>query len=300
MSLFVASYLAFLVQTGTMPAAPAAPEAKLVAQPTEIVPQIRIEAETRAPAPTPDAASQSLGIDLAVADATGVQVATAATATEVVDAVQKFYQDIKQVTAKFRQEVTNATFGKKQTNDGKVWIKKPGMMRWDYYSKKKTGTGSKKKTTVTKSFISNGSYLYVVEHENKTVIEKNLENNMLPVAVTFLYGKGDLKTDFDAALDTKSGYGAKGDLVLKLTPKVTSAQYKTLFLVVDSADYRVKQSVIIDSAGNINAFRFYEPDFEKAVAEKWFKFSKKSVPNYKITTDDDDSKSKDKKDTKSE
>jgi outer membrane lipoprotein carrier protein len=297
MSLFVASYLAFLVQTGTMPAAPAAPKAKLVAAP---VAAIVIETETRAPAPTPGTASQSIGVDLAVTDLAGVQVATAATANEVVDAVQKFYSDIKQVTAKFRQEFTNATFGKKTTNDGKVWIKKPGMMRWDYYSTKKTG--KKKKTTVTKSFISNGSYLYVVEHENKAVLEKNLDNNLLPVAVTFLYGKGDLKTDFDAALDTKSGYGAKGDLVLKLTPKVTSTAYKTLYLVVDSSDYRVKQSVIIDSAGNINSFRFYEPDFEKAVADKWFKFSKKSVPNYRITTDDADTKDKDKakKDTKSE
>jgi len=298
MSLFVASYLAFLIQTGTMPAAPAAPT-KPVAKPIVAAPSIVIETETRAPMPTPGAPSQSLGFDLATGDLAGSRVAATVTAIEVVDAVQKFYADIQQVTAKFRQEITNATFGKKTTNDGKVWIKKPGMMRWDYYSKKKT-TGKKKKTTVIKSFISNGSYLYVVEHENKQVIEKNLENNLLPVAVTFLYGKGDLKADFDAALDTKSGYGAKEDLVLKLTPKVQSAQYKNLYLVIDKTDFHVKQSVIVDGAGNINNFRFYEPDFEKAVAEKWFKFSKKSVPNYRIVTDDDDKKSKDSKDSKSE
>ncbi len=298
MSLFVASYFAFLVQTGGVPAPKAPPKAQPVAPPT---PAIVIEAETRAPIAPPATAPQSLGVDVVTSNLAGTRVATAATAAEVVAEVQKFYADIKQVTAKFRQEVTNATFGKKSTSDGKVWIKKPGMMRWDYYSKKKTGTGKKKKTTVIKSFISNGSYLYVVEHENKQVIEKNLENNLLPVAVTFLYGKGDLMTDFDPALDTKSGYGGKDDIVLKLTPKVSSTQYKTLYLVVDKADYRVKQSIIIDTAGNVNNFRFYEPDFEKAVAEKWFKFSKKSVPNYRVVTDDDDkSDKKDSKDSKSE
>lgn len=296
MSLFAASYLAFLVKIGAMPAVPAPHHTAkpLVEKPA---PAIVITTETRGPATAPTTHSQNIGVS--TASLGGTMVATAATATEVVAAVQKFYADIQQVTAKFRQEITNATFGKKTTNDGKVWIKKPGMMRWDYYSKKKTGTGKKKKTTVIKSFISNGSYLYVVEHENKQVIEKNLENNLLPVAVTFLYGKGDLMTDFTPELDTKSGYGGKEDLVLKLTPKVQSAQYKFLYLVVDKTDFRVKQSVIVDGAGNVNNFRFYEPDFEKAVAEKWFKFSKKSVPNYRVVTDDDDKTSKG-KDSKSE
>ena len=120
-----------------------------------------------------------------------VAQAAAPTADEVVANVQKFYASIKQVTAKFRQEVTNVTFGQTTTNDGKVFIAKPGKMRWDYYPKRKDA-----KLAVKKSFISNGSYLYVVEHENKQVIKKNLANDLMPVAVSFLYGKGDLTADF--------------------------------------------------------------------------------------------------------
>ena len=45
---------------------------------------------------------------------------------------------------------------------------KPGKMRWDYLEKKKD------KVEVKKSFISNGTYLYVVEHDNKQVVKKNL------------------------------------------------------------------------------------------------------------------------------
>jgi outer membrane lipoprotein carrier protein len=205
------------------------------------------------------------------------RVAAAPSADEVVDKVQAFYANVQQVTAKFRQEVTNAAFGDKKTSDGMVWIKKPGKMRWDYYSKPHEG-----KIDVKKSFISNGTYLYVVEHDNKQVFRKNLQNDLMPVAISFLYGKGDLKAEFDAKIDSSGAYGTKDDVVLALTPKKKSAQYKTLFLVVDPGNYRVKQSIIIDSSDNVNHFRFYEPDFDKKVDDKWFEFNEKSVPNYRM------------------
>jgi outer membrane lipoprotein carrier protein len=284
---FLSYYLAFLLHTGGVPA----PAAKAAAKPAPAKPAaaaivIVEENRDRAPAIAP---SQAIGSGIVVSTAGGTKVAAAPTADDVVKEVQSFYKDIKQVTAKFRQEVTNATFGRSTKTDGKVFIKKPGKMRWDYYGKKTKG---KKTAPVTKSFISNGTYLYVVDRQNKQVIEKNLEKNMLPVAVTFLYGKGDLAADFTAELDTSKKYAGKDDLVLKLTPKVASTQYKNLYLVVDKTNYRVKQSVIIDSAGNVNHFRFYEPDFDKDVADKSFLFDKKSVPDYRIVTDDDADDSK--------
>lgn len=197
-------------------------------------------------------------------------------ASTVVDNVQKFYAGIKQVTAQFRQTVTNNTFGSTKTSDGTVWLMKPGKMRWDYVEKKKD------KPVVKKSFISNGTYLYVVEHDNKQVVKKNLQNDLMPVAVSFLYGKGDLAAEFNAAIDTSGKYGAKGDIVLKMTPKKPSAQYKYLYLVVAPDNYRVKQSVIIDASDNVNQFQFFAPDFEKPMKETIFEFDERSVRNYRI------------------
>src|SRR6185503_8833365 len=84
-------------------------------------------------------------------------------AADAVDKVQKFYAEIKQVSALFRQSVTYDTFGSTKTSDGSLYIQKPGKMRWDYVEKKKD------KVVTKKSFISNGSYLYMVEHDNKQV-----------------------------------------------------------------------------------------------------------------------------------
>ncbi|MBE7452365.1 MAG: outer membrane lipoprotein carrier protein LolA [Kofleriaceae bacterium] len=108
----------------------------------------------------------------------------------------------------------NATFGRKDISDGQLWIRKPGKMRWDYYGKKQKD----KPLAIAKHFISNGTYLYVVDRENKQVIKKDLQKNLLPTAVTFLYGKGDPAADFTPAIDKSGTYGAKSDHVLKLTP----------------------------------------------------------------------------------
>jgi len=190
--------------------------------------------------------------------------------------VQKFYANIKQVKAAFRQAVKNATFGTEKTSDGTVWLMKPGKMRWDYLDKK----GST--VNVKKSFISNGKTLYVVEHDNKQVMKKNLQQDLMPVAVSFLYGSGDLAKEFNAALDPKSGYGTKGDVVLKLTPKQPSAQYKNLYLVVDATNFHVKESIIIDSSNNVNHFRFFTPDFDSPMKDSWFEFNPASVPSYRV------------------
>jgi outer membrane lipoprotein carrier protein len=211
------------------------------------------------------------------------RVAAAPSAAEILAGVQKFYAGIGGVKAKFRQEVTNATFGRTDISDGQLLIKKPGKMRWEYYSKKRKGT-----TKVAKDFISNGNMLFVVDYENKQVIQKDLQKNLLPTAVTFLYGKGDLSAEFTPEADTSGTYGGKGDLVIKLSPKSTSAQYKSLHLVVDAGTYRVKESILVDSAGNKNHFRFYEPDFAAKLDDKIFEFSAKSpaVKSFRVIDGD--------------
>jgi outer membrane lipoprotein-sorting protein len=162
-----------------------------------------------------------------------------------------------------------------------VLLVKPGKMRWDYYEKQANNSVATKK-----SFISNGTTLYVIEHDNKQVLKKDLKQDLLPVAVTFLYGKGNLKAEFNPELDTSGAYGAKDDLVLKLTPKQPSAQYKNLYLVVDKKDFHVQQSVIVDSSNNVNHFRFFAPDFEAPIKDGYFEFDPKSVPNYRVVDAD--------------
>jgi outer membrane lipoprotein carrier protein len=201
-------------------------------------------------------------------------------ANDVVDHIQKFYGGINGVTAVFRELVHNATFGQDKESNGQLWLQKPGKMRWDYLEKKTGGT------YVKKTFVSNGQTLFLIEHDNKQVITKSLQQDLMPVVVSFLYGKGDLTTEFDAQLDTKSSYGQKSDYVLRLTPKKSSAQYKILYLVADPTQFRVKESIIIDSSNNVNHFQFFGPDFGKSIPATTFEFDRKSVPGYRFVDAD--------------
>ncbi|HTE56720.1 MAG TPA: outer membrane lipoprotein carrier protein LolA [Kofleriaceae bacterium] len=189
-------------------------------------------------------------------------------AERIVDAVQKFYQDTPQFSAKFRQTVLSGTFGKTTLSDGQVYLKKPGKMRWDYVSKRNK--------SITRSQMSDGNTIWVVLVQNKQYFEQSLTNSALPVAVTFLTGKGNLKLDFNVALDSTGKFGSKTDRVLHLTPKKPSAQFKDLYLIVDPENYRVKQSVVINSGGDVNKFEFFEPDTAKRVADTWFVFNPKA------------------------
>jgi outer membrane lipoprotein carrier protein len=183
------------------------------------------------------------------------------TADEIIGKVQSFYQDTKKLSADFRQEFTNTTFGKTSNSDGKLYIAKPGKMRWDYAKPER------------KYFISDGTTLWVYEEAARQAFEKTLKDEILPVAVTFLYGKGDLRAEFTASLDPGK-YGAPDDLVVKLVPKKPEAQYKALWLIVDPTDFHVKESVILEATENLNHFTFLnvKQNAQAKVEEKHFKF----------------------------
>lgn len=184
-----------------------------------------------------------------------MQVAVAPTAVEVVKKVQGFYNTTKSFKASFHQTVTNSTFNKlkPKTSKGKVYILKPGRMRWDYKNK---SYRKKSDPRVSKSFISDGTHLWAVMHKNKQYYKENLQQSTLPVAVSFLMGTGNLLKEFDAKLETPGKYGSKSDILLLLTPKKPSARYKKLWLVVDSKTFAVKQSVVLNSKGDTNSIRF--------------------------------------------
>ncbi len=197
------------------------------------------------------------------------------TSASVLSKVQRFYERNKHLKAKFRQEVVNSTFGKSTISDGKVFIAKPGKMRWDFYGKKTRTRGRR----VSRSFVSDGKGLFAVFHDTKQVFVKDMENDLLPVAITFLHGSGNLARDFSSKIDTSGKYGSEGDVVLELTPKEAAAQYKHLWLVVARDNFRVKESIVLNAKDDINHFRFFEPNFSSPVNGSLFEVNH---PEYEL------------------
>jgi outer membrane lipoprotein carrier protein len=186
-------------------------------------------------------------------------------ADDVVMRVQEVYRNTPRMTVRFRQKVVNKTFGLPSVSDGTMYLKRPGKMRWDYFSKR-SGDGSR----VARSLILTGKALWAVSGNPKWRYGQNPSKSSLPVAVVFLGGTNALSREFNARLLIGSKHGATGDKVIELRPKKRSGQFETLVLVVDPSDYHVKKSIVTSASGDTNEFSFYEPDTSKVVADSWF------------------------------
>src|SRR5262245_41603431 len=71
-------------------------------------------------------------LSLEVGGALGGSAGQAIGRDELVARVQQRYDRTTHLRARFQQETHMAGFDQVQTGEGQVYIRKPGMMRWDY------------------------------------------------------------------------------------------------------------------------------------------------------------------------
>lgn len=219
----------------------------------------------------------ALAIAAFLASAVSAQSApTPPSAATVLSNVQQYYANATQLSALFRQTVTNATFGSTKISDGQLWVLKPTYFRFDYMTKQQ------KTLVTTKAFVFDGTSLWLIDHNNKRITQVQPQSSVLPAAVSFLTGASALSSQFTIVLNTSGSYGGKGDFVLELTPNQPSAQYQQLFFVVDPSNWRVKVSIVIDANGNMNRFNFYTPNLNATVKKSYFQVNPTSLPTYKL------------------
>jgi outer membrane lipoprotein carrier protein len=150
--------------------------------------------------------------------------------------VQEYYEQTKDLEARFTQTYTYAGFGRRQVSSGTLRVKKPGMMRWDYAS------------PTRKTIAVKGSRLVQFEpEENQAFVDEHFDASAMSAAVTFLLGKGDLAKEFRMELD---GTGA-----LLLRPKEEDPRVESIALTVGS-EGEVKATRVVDGSGNVNEIRF--------------------------------------------
>jgi outer membrane lipoprotein carrier protein len=176
----------------------------------------------------------------------------------IVDRLQKTYESTTDFNARFTQRYTMMVLKKSQESTGTVVFAKPGKMRWDYA------------TPTKKSFIVANGKLHVVQPEDNTaLIDHCFKEDGLTASVSFLWGSGRIKEEFDVSPFTGT-FGAKTDHHLLLVPKAKNSVFAKIILVVDPVSSRVKQSVVVDPQGNVNQFIFDDAKFNTGVKDTRF------------------------------
>jgi len=182
-------------------------------------------------------------------------------APQLAQALQKKYDGIKDFSADFIHTYEGGVLRKRVTERGRLLIKKPGKMRWEYT------------TPEEKLFVSDGVKMYSYVPQDKQVIVASVPpDDQATTPTLFLAGKGNLARDFTASLVEVPPGMAAGSRALKLVPKTTQRDYDWLMLVVDPASLTIRGLVTVDAQGGKSSFSFNNLKENIRLADKAFAF----------------------------
>jgi outer membrane lipoprotein carrier protein len=182
------------------------------------------------------------------------------TAGQVADQIQKFYDSTKDFQAAFQQEYFSKALGRKKSSSGFIYIKKPGKMRWDY------------KQPRAKHFVADGQALYIYDPDlEQVMVDRKFSGSQLTTAVTFLWGRGNLKDEFKVEFSKRTDLGGPEHYVLELLPK-KNARFKRLTFVVAKKNFQVVETLVVDPGDNINHIFFAKASINVGLKDQSFVF----------------------------
>jgi len=184
-----------------------------------------------------------------------------ATAAEFAQALQRKYDTVKDFSSDFVHSYRGGVLRKQIVERGRVLIKKPGKMRWDYTAPEE------------KKFVSDGVKLYSYIPEDKQVYVTSIPPaDQATTPTLFLTGKGNLVRDFSPSfIDLPEGMPA-GTRALKLIPKSPQRDYDWLILDVSPDTLLLRGLVAADAQGGTSSFVFTNLKENMGIADNEFTF----------------------------
>jgi outer membrane lipoprotein carrier protein len=162
-----------------------------------------------------------------------------------VDALQRKYSQIRDLKMDFIQSYRSPRRPMK-TETGILFLKRPGMMRWEY------------QTPTEKLFVSNGKTVYFYlpqEHQvQKTKVKESRDQR---VPFLFLLGKGNLKKDFSRiewAKDSQPFF--QGNKVICAYPKKDIDEFAKILMEFNPQTYQLQRVTVIDIDQSTSEFVF--------------------------------------------
>ena len=182
-------------------------------------------------------------------------------AAQLAAALQNKYDGIRDFSADFVHSYQGGVLRKQITERGRLLIKKPGKMRWEYTAPDQ------------KLFVSDGVKMYsYLPQEKQVVVASVPAEDQATTPTLFLAGKGNLTRDFTAsAADLPPGMPA-GTRALKLVPKNPQQDYDWLILIIDPRSLEIRGLVTVDAQGGKSTFSFNNLKENVGVADKEFAF----------------------------
>jgi len=152
--------------------------------------------------------------------------------------------------------------GMERTESGKLWLKKPGKMRWEYRSPEE------------KLFVDDGreGWLYLpMEKQVRKSSMKNLDDLRSPLA--FLLGKTKLEKELAGlsfAPDIEAWH--PGDAILRGVPRGWEGRIREILIEV-TPEHQIARILIDGVDDSITEYRFSDQKENVAVGNEQFRFT---------------------------
>ncbi|MBI5179808.1 MAG: outer membrane lipoprotein chaperone LolA [Nitrospirae bacterium] len=182
---------------------------------------------------------------------------SAAELKDVVDNLQMRYDKIKEFQADFSQEAVFKISQMAEKGTGKVYIKKPDMMRWDYIK-------PRRQTII----INKRDILIYLPDEKQVMKDKLPAGGVTPT--TFISDVTRMRDDFNILLHKRNA--GSGMHNLSLTPKKEGMNIKKVMLDVSENDYLILKLTITDLQDNVTTISFSNMKANAGVEDGLFAF----------------------------
>jgi outer membrane lipoprotein carrier protein len=181
-------------------------------------------------------------------EASGQQGKDAREIKDLVKRLQARYEQTKDLQADFNQNTTIEGFATPITSSGRVYIKKPGRLRWDYLD-----------PNVEEIYVNgNDVMMYVPEHK-QVLVGKLTQMAASQAPLQLLQGVARLEEQFD--IDPAPAGRGDGKLpLITLTPRGAEPEavrtVNKIILELQPKTHYIKTVAIHELSGNISTFQF--------------------------------------------
>ncbi len=158
--------------------------------------------------------------------------------------MQELYEKAKDLRARFSQTYVSPALHKTLHSSGTLLWKRPGMLRFDYDAPE------------PKSFVVSGDRFTSYVPDAQQAMEGSFKSAELSASVAFLFGQGRLEREFSVGTPDRTDL-AEG-IRLELVPKRPDPRLKRIYFVLDPRSWAVRESLVVDGAGDENRFDFTE------------------------------------------
>ena len=137
---------------------------------------------------------------------------------ELAAALQKKYAGVRDFSADFVQTYRGGVLKRQLKDTGRVMVRKPGKMRWEY------------KTPEEKLFVSDGASIYWYVPQDKHVeIRPVPADDEASTPALFLAGKGDITRDFTPSDRRAARRTGRGNPGLEAGPPYASGRVRLAY-----------------------------------------------------------------------